>query len=248
MPQDIIRWSEAALESQPIDAILPEQELFPIIVRLCELRANGERFGYPNKNPATIDEAHAIDAEFVRWMDNLPLDYAYMKRSSRPLDQNHSDTYHVYRSVWIVSIWNTYRCARILLIHVILNWNYHYAVPCLEIGSSEYHNYHNILDELASDICDSIPFILYSDHDVPRAAVGASLIWPLYLVATMDIASVYQRSWVISCMEKIGHIMGIRQAASVANVLRYKKEITAWDKQAFGEFANKIEDEDNDDW
>ena len=37
------------------------------------------------------------------------------------------------------------------------------------------------------------------------------------------------RTWVITRLALIGKIMGIKQAETLANVLKTKREITAWD-------------------
>lgn len=51
------------------------------------------------------------------------------------------------------------------------------------------------------------------------------------------------RAWIITRLELIGRMMGIKQAESLANVLRTKREITAWDK-----FETARVDEVVDDW
>ena len=50
-------------------------------------------------------------------------------------------------------------------------------------------------------------------------------------------------AWIITRLEMIGRTMGIKQAESLAKVLRTKKEITAWDK-----FETARADEVFDDW
>jgi len=84
-----------------------------------------------------------------------------------------------------------------------------------------------------ADICASAPFIFGESQNagsmyVPRAAAGTNLLWPLYLAATMDTTSPSTRAWCIIQLEKLGKLMGIRQASSLAKVLKTKKEITAW--------------------
>ncbi|KAL2353447.1 hypothetical protein BJ546DRAFT_1062852 [Cryomyces antarcticus] len=87
--------------------------------------------------------------------------------------------------------------------------------------------------EISSDICASAPYYLGVGNSAgqnPRAAAGSSLIWPLYLAAITDRAPFPTRTWVITQLDKIGEIMGIRQATSLANVLRTKYEVTVWDR------------------
>ena len=51
------------------------------------------------------------------------------------------------------------------------------------------------------------------------------------------------RTWIITRLELIGRVMGIKQAQSLAEVLRTQQEITAWDK-----FERVRADEVLDDW
>ena len=51
------------------------------------------------------------------------------------------------------------------------------------------------------------------------------------------------RAWILTQLALIGRIMGIRQAESLANVLRTKFEITAWER-----FEKARLDEVVDDW
>lgn len=51
------------------------------------------------------------------------------------------------------------------------------------------------------------------------------------------------RTWIITRLELIGRFMGIKQAQSLAEVLRTQQEITAWDK-----FERVRADEVLDDW
>ena len=130
---------------------------------------------------------------------------------------------------------------------VILKWlafNPDYEHTTLQQRESEI-----TLARLKADICASAPFILgdvqsaTGDTFLPRAAGGVALIWPLYLVATMDTSRGSTRDWVITRLEKIGHLMGIQQAVSLAYVLRTKNEITAWDR-----FESTRIDEEIQDW
>lgn len=69
------------------------------------------------------------------------------------------------------------------------------------------------------------------------------MLWPFYLVATMDQQFAGSRAWIITQLELIGRSMGIKQAESLANVLKTKREITAWDK-----FETARADEVFDEW
>ena len=59
----------------------------------------------------------------------------------------------------------------------------------------------------------------------------------------MDRQDSGMRAWIITQLEFIGRVTGIKQAESLANVLKVKLEITAWDK-----FETARADELVDDW
>ena len=75
------------------------------------------------------------------------------------------------------------------------------------------------------------------------AATATGLLWPLYLAATMDLENTGMRAWIITRLELIGSTMGVKQAESLAYVLRTRREITAWDR-----FEAIQADEVLDDW
>ena len=105
-----------------------------------------------------------------------------------------------------------------------------------------------ILARLSAEICASVPCIFgqiakngppnasYS----PKAATGTWVLWPLYLAATMDSATPTTRAWVITQLDRLGRIMGLQQATTLAAVLRTQKELTAWDR-----FGTRIDEEVN---
>lgn len=160
-----------------------------------------------------------------------------------------SGTYHVYNNKWTVGVWNVYRCARILIQQVITAWLSRNFMPTPALHESQRRRSGILLANLAYDICASAPFILGASHSFvysslpPRAASGTNLLWPFYLAATMDQQPAGMRDWIITRLEFIGRIMGIKQAESLAKVLKTRKHITVWDK-----FETARADEVVDDW
>lgn len=70
-----------------------------------------------------------------------------------------------------------------------------------------------------------------------RGSGGYFLLWPLYLVGVMDIASDEIREWVVQCLRTIGRSMGIQQAIALAGFLERKERMAAWERE------QKIRDE-----
>lgn len=61
-----------------------------------------------------------------------------------------------------------------------------------------------------------------------RGSGGYFLLWPLYLVGAMDIATDDIRKWVCQCLRGIGRTMGIYQAITLAGFLERNDDMAAW--------------------
>ena len=219
----------------------PEQQLFLIITRLCALRAVAER---SRTDFGVIKLANLIDSDLEDWKNGLPPAFSYSRIPSVRTDYVFSDTYYVYNTTMIAAIWNIYRCVRILTQEVITCWLSRSSMnPALD--ESQRRQSEILLAILAYDICATGPFLLgvSRSSQPPRAAAGTALLWPFYLVATMDLQLAGAHAWIITRLEMIGRTMGIKQAESLAYVLKTRKEITAWDK-----FETARADEIVDDW
>ena len=222
---------------------LRESELFPILTRLCALRAVKKVDTY--EDPAVLTIARGIDDDLVEWMEQIPQWLRYTTKTSSDAENVLSGFYHVYPSMWIVGGFNLYRCARILTHEFIVQWlNHNTLYDLLQRQTSE-----AILVELNADICASVPCVFGvidkngpSNSPSSKTAAGIWILWPLYLAATMDTATPATRAWVINQLDKLGRIMGIQQALSLGAVLRTQKELTAWDR-----FGSRI-DEEVDEW
>ncbi|KAI2812285.1 transcriptional regulator family: Fungal Specific TF [Aspergillus niger] len=60
------------------------------------------------------------------------------------------------------------------------------------------------------------------------AAGGFALMWPLLIAADSGYAPKELRSWIIHCLDKIGHSMGINQALAMAQLVREGESTRAW--------------------
>ncbi|KAJ5219323.1 uncharacterized protein N7498_001422 [Penicillium cinerascens] len=59
-------------------------------------------------------------------------------------------------------------------------------------------------------------------------AGGVTLVWPLLIAANSGLASNDLRKWIVLCLDKIGHSMGINQALAMAQLLRKGMHSRAW--------------------
>lgn len=232
-------------EAKP-ERFRPEHQLFFIVARLCALRAKT----YTSHNTdIRVMLAKYIDSDLEDWKNGLPPAFSYSTIWSANTEAVFSNTYHVYNDTWSAAIWNLYRCARILTQQLITHLLSHNSMPNPMLDRSYRIQAEVLLTNLAYDICASAPYILgasrssVSPSQAPRATTGALILWPFYMAATMDQGTPGMRAWIITRLELIGQTMGIKQAESLANVLRIKREITAW-----GKFETVPADEMLNDW
>jgi len=248
MPPDILEWADRALEFDNSKAAQRENELFQIIGRLCTLRSivHTSRDGSLT-DPTVLTLAKDIDTDLTGFANAFPDWLGYTTVPCKISDNVLLDYYHVYPNSWVVGGYNLYRSARIMTNELILNWLS--QNPSYENVDSRRRESEIVLTRLNADVCASVPFILGDVEPVggfkplPRAAGGMALVWPLYLAATMDTASQSTRAWVITRLDKLGHVAGIQQAVTLANVLKTRRHITAWDR-----FENTRMDEELKDW
>ena len=246
VPPDFIDWAEIAAEAETEEK-RPEHHLFVIIGRLCALRATADRFHDNSIRVITI--ANLIDSDLEDWKNCLPADFSYSILSSTNTEYVFSGTYHVYNKTWAIGVLNLYRCARILTQQVITGWLIRNTTQTAALKESQRRQSQDLSAKLAYEICASVPFIVGASESSiyplrrQSAATATGLLWPLYLAATMDLKNTGMRAWIITRLEIIGLNMGVKQAESLAHVLRTKREITAWDK-----FETIQADEVLDDW
>lgn len=220
----------------------PWQQLFSITARLCALRAVVEK---SRTDFGVFELASLIDADLEEWKKHLPPVFSYSEIQCVKTESIFSDMYHVYSNTLIAVIWNVYRCARILTQQEITCWLDRSSMLSPALDGLQRRQSEILFADLACDICASAPFILGASQSSPppRAAAGAALLWPFYLVATMDRQFAGMSAWIVTRLQVIGQTMGIKQAESLAHILKANKEITAWDK-----FETARADEVFDDW
>lgn len=221
-----------------------EQNLFKIIASLCTLRKDEKE--QKKDTSIILSLAASIDTNLADWVNDLSWEYSYMTRTNGRAEDLFGGYYYVYKSARKAAIWNTYRCARILVNEIILNSLAH-ALDTESCRAAQ-----ALINQLSSDICASVLFHLWGDNSIqhssytPRAAAGYSLLWPLYVVGVFGQPNP-MRSWAIAQLDKIGGLMGIQQATSLANLLRMDKEIKVWDRMMMNNVIEELA-QDEDDW
>jgi len=211
----------------------------------------------------TISTAYALECDLASWAKSIPLQYIYQTINlSERVDEVYSDHYHVYSNISVTTTWNHYRCARLLTNTIILDQLGHLyetdptspllvSHPCYY--QSQMLESNATLMHLCEDICASVPYYLGFPYEagqgsvrqLPKVVHANLLIWPLYAAGATGLVSDLMINWVSGRLQWIADVMGVRQAAPQAAVLRRKKHLLTWDSN------RKIDDNHipaTDDW
>jgi hypothetical protein len=194
-----------------------------------------------------ISSLCALDAKYTDWVSRCPHHFLYSTTTlNEHCDEVFSDHYHVYSSVWTGTVWNHYRCVRILVNEVIAD-QLRYLLQNLDepaMYSCLYENQlqasHAMLLQLSHDICSSVPYFMgfhvplseSSRLQPPKAVSGNLLLWPLFTAACTGMGSEMMRFWVAGRLQMISDVLGIRQAAPLAHTLGLRQGTLALEWEA----------------
>lgn len=207
-----------------------KRRVFLILVRLCSLRSDFA--DETNDGLDFVDRALAIDADLENWADHLPFEYAYITRKSDKTDDGFLNYYHVYRDIYTCSLWNMYRCGRIMAHEVMLervdNHSMTTVSPSVQRRRSE-----DMMARLSDDIAASVPFFLRGDHvgesssyTLKAGVVGQMLIWPLYIIARTPRTSSLTRNWAVLQMERISQLTGVAHNEALASYMKKRRNVS----------------------
>jgi len=231
VPPSISEWSQAALEFEnPEEAA--STALCEIATKFANIRSGMSAFHDYSNCDFIIASLCELDNEYTTWLNHCPVSLLYktVTLSERSKDV-FSDHYHIYSSLWTATVWNNYRCVRILINEVILDQlNHVFQHPDASLlfwdNPNVYRNQalasNAMLLQLSHDICSSVPFFLgYHTGETPKAVSGNLLLWPLYSAAVTGMVSDMMRIWVAGRLKIIADVLGIRQAAPLAYTLGF---------------------------
>ena len=197
-------------------------------------------FGDYEDPPSTISKALALDADLIAWGSEFQLEHTFGSVTvEEPTEAVYSKCYHIYSDIWAAAFWNHYRSLRLLVLEIAVD-QMNYLIESTPTLLSQYENQlctskANLM-AVSHDICASVPFYLgqhlsgecrTSSDQLPHAVGGTLLLWPLYSAGQLN-QSTNMRMWVIGRMEHLADLLGIRQAAIIAQALREQQEITVW--------------------
>ena len=185
-----------------------------------------------------IRSALDLDADLASILHSVPDSWAYSIvelpefKQERTMHAVWGDKFHLYRNLTVSTAWNNYRSARLILHELILN-----TVQVCSSDIIDQQTRQALLNQsqeksrqIVQDICASVPyhFGTTAGGAAPTMSGGITMVWPLLVAATSKFASPELREWVMSCLDKIGHYLGINQALASARLLRDGMETRSW--------------------
>jgi hypothetical protein len=237
MPQRIIELRNAA--TKIMITTRPIWDVATYIIDFTSFRADVRecRLGGPRE---IIEKALEIDKLFLDTFTDPPSDWMY--ESVFTDEDPHlvwKKSYHRFQHDWAPPIWNGMRTCRIMLHETIRDQLLSSAsaispayMPA-EADALESRSV-SVCVEMGRDVMRSVPQQSSSgDPKQPRAVQAgthhAYIIWPLYLVGGMDVASRNVKEWVVNRLRLMSEEEGIKQAGVVAGFLEKNAEF--WDRK-----------------
>lgn len=219
MPPRLIELRDAA--EQMIQASRALWNLSGIMIDVTVLISDVQdrRIVLPN---AIIEVALSIDKRFEDIFSDPPPEWRYTTEHTddRP-DLVWNKTFHQFPQAWVLQTWNGMRACRIILHEMILSQlRSSSSVPSSEADQQEISSI-SICLGMQRDILRSVPRSSQSviPPDSPRSIAGghhAYILWPLYLVGAMGLATDRVKRWVVERLRLLSEEGGIAQAAVLA--------------------------------
>jgi len=235
IPNTVVRWSNKVCSYMTgHDSI--SHNLSDILARLCSIKED-----IHTRRRAPVSALLKIHEDLQNWVTTIPAIYIYTTVVVETCPEVLSGYYHMYHKPWIAALWNNYRCATILVHDLII-----YTLSTLNPPSL--NDKQDILDRLVIsqsimdrhclEICASVPYYLNfqncrgtcpdSPDSMSRVADCQSLIWPVYVAASMDSSSDMMRGWAMVQLIRLGRMIGTQHTNVLASLLKSRGEISKW--------------------
>ncbi|RAH43037.1 uncharacterized protein BO95DRAFT_502539 [Aspergillus brunneoviolaceus CBS 621.78] len=181
------------------------------------------------KQQSLIERSLTLDARLLAWTTSLSPAWSYQviddPRSHLPKSTYppiYDNRYHLYHGVSIATMWNNYRQTRIVLNEMIRmmalrRWRLQNLPQYQQI----IYQSTGIIEHMAGEICDSIPFYFLSG-EVGFGSIYRAL-WPLFIAGRCAAAGSPAKQWATQILDLIGNITGIQQAIGMAELLKQEK-------------------------
>jgi hypothetical protein len=200
------------------------QELFRIFVDLTRARYMA---AHQSDSPeAILALVKTVDASLEQWAASMPDEYNFLTVPAVSSQNTLNGVYHCYSDRHIARLWNGYRMGSVTNITNILRQAALIKEPeLLEDLAMALDRQQQMLE----DLCDSVPY--YELQPPMTAIVGHTVLWPLYCVATADLATDRMRLWVLRRMYNISMDTATMQGVQIADALVRQREVTVWERK-----------------
>ncbi|KAK6952622.1 hypothetical protein Daesc_004912 [Daldinia eschscholtzii] len=229
-----------------------------IMIKLGELRAEVSRLmNSMARIPKNIEIMHhllrriqKVDQEVVAWMRNVPDEWRFRTVAWEDHvpngDYSKAEVFpgrvDIYQDLYIASVWNTSRTARLVLASLIVRCAAWICSPVDYRTTPEYATAARTCVDTITDVIASIPYQLgwhlrkerrqqyehlaqsqnqnrqqqskfpCGEEDTPKALAGYMLTWPLICVHSQDYTTDAQRAWIHGRLRYVGDDLGVQYA------------------------------------
>ncbi|RYP55463.1 hypothetical protein DL769_010159 [Monosporascus sp. CRB-8-3] len=186
-----------------------------------------------------IRRCQTVDQEAVSWMNSLPEHWRYKtvawENHVPNGDYSKAEVFpgrvDIYADVYIASVWNMARTARLILHTTIVRCAAWVCAPVDYRTTPEYATAARICVEVNTDIIACVPYHLgwhlkrgdvaqraqlggfaCGEEDSVKALAGYFVAWPLICVIAQDYTTDAQRAWISGRLRHIGDELGVKYA------------------------------------
>jgi hypothetical protein len=208
----------------------PACTLACIIIDFLALNMRVRR-GQPIDPETIVEQCHTIDQKLQDWFIQRPANWRYTTELFAPEDDDETSFTghcHLYTDIWVARATNHYRWARIMVNELLLD--YLAKIETKPGLDAQKQRSLSLISEIATDICDSASTHLYQhtkrktdeEYQGPVLHGVFTVLFPLKIAASSRGVRTDMKSWVIETLERVGRLMGIMQAMTIATNLRAK--------------------------
>ena len=187
-----------------------------------------------------IQAGLSLNEKLQAWEDQAHGVYTYQTievaklwPAGSPLVSKGPTIAHIYNSISVGSLWNSYRIIRIYLLRCLISGASRLAREACHAAEAAAHRestvpMRNQIQRLANGICASVPFMLgevdqegFSRNARHTKAVGGLfLLWPLGSLLPLKSLPHEQVAWVQECLAHIHATFGIRMATTIVRIVK----------------------------
>ena len=240
-----------------------------INLKTCELRAEVNKvMNGVTRSPENVElilalmrKAQELDQQAATWIKTVPDHWQYRtlcwEDNVPGGDYTRAEVFpgrvDVYADLWIASVWNMLRTARLVLQSMVVRCAAWACSPVDYRTTPDYATAAGICAEMITDIIASVPYHLgwhakrrhlfdgdrlsgfaCGKEDSMKGLAGYFLTWPLACVMNQDYVSEAQRQWIVGRLRYIGDELGVRYAHILSQVSTFHDSVTTFGRLTHG--------------